>query len=60
MFKKFIDGNDLVLGNRFYEGIALKNGMPKYIYFGNKFLTFIGSIGLNIKSSDRFLVLRLQ
>ena len=55
MFQKFIEGNDLVLGNRFYQsGIALKNGMPKYIYYGNKFLTLIGSIGLNIKSNDLF------
>lgn len=55
MIQKFKEDNDLVLGNRFYEKKkALENGMPSYIYYGNKFLTFIGSIGLNIKSNDLF------
>ncbi len=55
MFKKFSEEKDLVLGNRFYkEKRAIENGMPYYIYFGNHLLTFIGSVGLGLKSQDLF------
>jgi polyprenyl-phospho-N-acetylgalactosaminyl synthase len=55
MFEKFKENNDLVLGNRFYKkGRAIQNGMPKYIYYGNHLLTFIGSLGLGLKSQDLF------
>ena len=55
MKKKFDDGADLVLGNRFYNYLQpLKDKMDFVKYFGNIFLTFIASIGLSIKSNDLF------
>ncbi len=55
MFEKFKENNDLVLGNRFYKKKrAIENGMPMYIYYGNHLLTFIGSVGLGLKSKDLF------
>lgn len=55
MLKKFSEKKDLVLGNRFYKSKrAIQNGMPYYIYFGNHVLTFIGSVGLGLKSQDLF------
>ena len=55
MKKKFDDGAELVLGNRFYNYLQpLKDKMDFVKYFGNIFLTFIASIGLSIKSNDLF------
>ena len=46
---------DLILGNRFYKYLEpLRNGMDIFRYFGNIFLTFIGSIGLGIYTRDLF------
>ena len=55
MKKKFNEGNDLVLGNRFFDyKQPLKDGMPIHIYLGNIFLTILGKIGLGIKNNDLF------
>ena len=55
MKKKFLEGYDLVLGNRFYNyKQPLKDGMPIHIYLGNIFLTILGKIGLGIKNEDLF------
>lgn len=55
MKKKFNEGNDLVLGNRFHKlKEPLKFGMPIHIYLGNIFLTILGKVGLGIKNDDLF------
>ena len=55
MKKKFDEGADLVLGNRFYNYLQpLKDKMGFVKYFGNIFLTLIASIGLSIRSNDLF------
>lgn len=55
MKKKFNEGYDLILGNRFFDyKQPLRDGMPLYIYFGNIFLTILGRIGLGIKNDDLF------
>lgn len=43
---------DVVLGNRIYGGMALKNGMPLYKYISNRMLTFIENILFGQKISD--------
>jgi glycosyltransferase involved in cell wall biosynthesis len=53
--KKFTEGKDLILGNRFYNySQPFKDGMPVYIYFGNIFLTLLGKIGLGLNLNDFF------
>ncbi len=55
MKDKFIQRNDLVLGNRFFNlRQPLKDGMPIHIYLGNIFLTILGKLGLGIKNNDLF------
>lgn len=55
MRKKFEEGSDLVLGNRFFDyKQPLNDGMPIHIYLGNIFLTILGKIGLGIKNNDLF------
>ena len=55
MKKKFEEGSDLVLGNRFFDyKQPLNDGMPIHIYLGNIFLTILGKIGLGIKNNDLF------
>tara|TARA_A100001011_G_scaffold283370_1_gene293648 strand:- start:2306 stop:3028 length:723 start_codon:yes stop_codon:yes gene_type:complete len=55
MKKKFFEGCDLVLGNRFHNlKQPLKDGMPIHIFLGNIFLTILGRIGLGIKNNDLF------
>ena len=52
---KFIEGADLVLGNRFFNlKQPIRDGMPIHIYLGNIFLTILGRIGLGINNNDLF------
>ena len=43
---------DVVLGSRILGGFALKGGMPRYKYYANRILTFIGNILLGQKLSE--------
>ena len=48
---------DMVLGSRF-SGNPLKGGMPIYKFLGNKCLTFLGNLILNLKLSEQHSGLR--
>ena len=55
----FLNGSDLVLGNRFFNfKQPLRDGMPIHIYLGNIFLTTLGRVGLGINNNDLFQGLR--
>lgn len=43
---------DVVLGSRILNGDAVKNGMPRYKYVSNRFLTFFQNIMMNQKFSE--------
>lgn len=59
MKDNFLNGSDLVLGNRFFNfKQPLRDGMPIHIYLGNIFLTILGRIGLGINNNDLFQGLR--
>lgn len=55
MKKKFNEGADLVLGDRFYNLTQpLKDLMPYHIYIGNLVLSFLGRILLGLPNNDLF------
>jgi len=43
---------DVVMGSRMLGGEALKGGMPKYKYYGNKFLTAIENLAYGMHVSE--------
>ena len=43
---------DVVLGSRILNGDAVKNGMPRYKYVSNRFLTFFQNVMMNQKFSE--------
>ena len=46
------DRYDVMLGSRIVGGLALKNGMPKYKYIANRFLTFINNLIFGLRLSE--------
>jgi len=46
------EGNDIVIGSRFFEKNPVKFGMPLYKYWGNRLLTRLGNLILGTSLSE--------